>query len=408
MSWPPRRGEVDMPRETLLRVVKKSASSVTPLRSERMERLFRVSDTRALSLLIVFIVLAAYFHLESNGIFFSPRNVSLLLRQASIVAIAAAGVSILIVMGEVDLSIGSAVYLCSVVAASLQTYYGFGTLVTVGATALVGIALGAWQGAWVVGVAIPSFVVTLSGLLSFRGLGYWMSNAQTIAPVTKEFSFLSEGFIPKGTSFVVLAIIAGIGALIILRNHGPAAREGRESRTIIALAALATSIAILAWAFGGFLGIPVALLWVAATGAFLALVMARTKFGRNAYLVGSNREAAVLAGISLERQLLLGFLLMGVLYGVAGVLITARLGASTASSGLFLELDAIAGAVIGGTSLRGGVGTVPGAIAGAILLATIDNGMSILNVSSFLQMVVKGLVLLLALSIDAYVTRRRS
>ena len=121
-----------------MRVAKKPASSVMPQRSERMKGLFRTTDSRALSLLTVFILLAAYFHFESNGIFFSPRNVSLLLRQASIVAIAAAGVSILIVMGEVDLSIGSAVYLCSVAAASLQTYYGFGTLATVGATALVG------------------------------------------------------------------------------------------------------------------------------------------------------------------------------------------------------------------------------------------------------------------------------
>jgi D-xylose transport system permease protein len=136
--------------------------------------------------------------------------------------------------------------------------------------------------------------------------------------------------------------------------------------------------------------------------------MARTKFGRNAYLVGANREAAVLAGISLGRQLMLGFILMGFLYGVAGVLITARLGAATASSGLFLELDAIAGAVIGGTSLRGGIGSVPGAIAGAVLLTTIDNGMSILNVSSFLQMVVKGLVLLFALAFDAVMSKRRS
>jgi D-xylose transport system permease protein len=371
---------------------------------------FRSSDSRTITLVVVFALLTIYFHFASHGIFFSPRNISLLLRQASIAAVVAAGVSILIVMGEIDLSIGSAVYLCSVVAAALQTYYGAGTLETVVATILVGVALGAWQGAWVVAVSIPSFVVTLSGLLAFRGLGYWLSNAQTIAPVTKAFSALSEGFIDKTVSYVMLAVVFALGAASILAGYRRAAQEGRENaaRTGLALIALIGAVGGLAWAFGGFLGIPEALIWVGVIGALLTGLMARTKFGRNAYLVGANREAAVLAGISLGRQLMLGFILMGFLYGVAGVLITARLGAATASSGLFLELDAIAGAVIGGTSLRGGIGSVPGAIAGAVLLTTIDNGMSILNVSSFLQMVVKGLVLLFALAFDAVMSKRRS
>jgi D-xylose transport system permease protein len=143
-------------------------------------------------------------------------------------------------------------------------------------------------------------------------------------------------------------------------------------------------------------------------GVILWLLMARSKFGRNAYLIGSNREAAVLSGINLGRELFWAFVLMGALYGVAGVLVTARLGASTPSAGTFMELDAIAGAVIGGTSLRGGVGTTTGAMIGAVLLTTIDNGMSILDVSSFLQLVVKGMVLLLALAFDAYMVKHRT
>jgi D-xylose transport system permease protein len=223
--------------------------------------------------------------------------------------------------GEIDLSIGSAVYLCSVVAAGLQTYYGAGTLETVAATILVGVALGAWQGAWVVAVSIPSFVVTLSGLLAFRGFGYWLSNAQTIAPVTKAFSALSEGFIDKATSYVMLAVVFALGAASIIAGYRRAAQEGRENaaRTGLALIALIAAVGGLAWAFGGFLGIPEALIWVGVIGALLTGLMARTKFGRNAYLVGANREAAVLAGISLGQQLMLGFILMGFLYGVAGV-----------------------------------------------------------------------------------------
>jgi len=166
-------------------------------------------------------------------------------------------------------------------------------------------------------------------------------------------------------------------------------------------------VGFLAWIFAGFRGIPAALIWVALVGTVLWFVMTRTVFGRNAYLTGSNREASILAGIPLTRLLYQGFVLMGALYGVAGTLVTARLGASTPTTGMYMELDAIAAAVIGGTALKGGIGSVPGAIFGAILLAAIDNGMSILNISSFLQLVIKGLVLLFTLAFDAYMTKRR-
>jgi D-xylose transport system permease protein len=179
------------------------------------------------------------------------------------------------------------------------------------------------------------------------------------------------------------------------------------SKVVVWLVALAGIFGFLAWIFGGYQGIPDALVWTAACGVVLWLLMTRSKFGRNAYLIGSNREAAALAGIRVDWQILVGFLIMGALYGIAGTLITARLGAATPSTGTYMELDAIAGAVIGGTSLRGGVGTVAGAMVGCVLLTTIDNGMSIMNVSSFIQLIVKGVVLLLALSIDAYMIRHR-
>jgi D-xylose transport system permease protein len=367
----------------------------------------RIADERLAAMFLVLALLAVYFHIATHGIFFGPRNLSLLLRQGSIAAVAASGVSILIIMGEIDLSIGSAVYLCSVIAASLQANVGMATLPTVLITVLAGVLMAAWQGFWVVKAGIPSFVVTLSGLLAFRGIGYYVSDARTIAPISKSFSFLSEGFIPPTASYVVLALVYAIAATLLIRAHRNSADGGSAITVAVRLAVLLASGMLLAWIFGGYLGIPSAMLWVAAIGIVLTTLMDRTKYGRNTYLIGSNREAAVLAGIPLARHLFLGFLLMGVLYGVAGVLLTSRLGAATPSSGQFLELDAIAGAVIGGTSLRGGVGSVAGAMAGALLLTTIDNGMSLLNVSSFIQLVIKGLVLLAALSVDAYMTRHR-
>jgi D-xylose transport system permease protein len=367
-------------------------------------------EPRALSMLVVFAVLAIVFHVASDGIFFTPRNLSLLLRQASIVAIVAAGVSILMVMGEIDLSIGSAVYLCSVVAATLQVSFGMPVLPTLLLTVAAGMLMGAWNGFWVVRVAVPSFVVTLAGLLAFRGIGYYATDAATIAPMSASFSALSEAFVPPVLSavIIVLALMATL-AFLVRRHHGRGELH-REDRLTLAILVAAASVAaaVLLWVFLGFRGIPAALLWVVAGGVILWVLMSRTPFGRNAYVVGANREAAELAGISLGRQLFWGFVLMGVMYGIAGTLLTARLSASTPTAGSYLELDAIAAAVIGGTSLRGGVGTIPGAIIGAVLLALIDNGMSILNISSFIQLVVKGMVLLIAIAFDAYMIRHRT
>jgi D-xylose transport system permease protein len=365
---------------------------------------------QALSMLVVFVLLAIAFNIAAHGVFFTPRNMSLLLRQASLVAVLSGGVSVLMVMGEIDLSIGSGVFLCSVIAATLQVTYGFATLPTVLLTLLTGVVLGAWQGLWVVGISVPSFIVTLGGLLAFRGLGLTLTDAATIAPMQRDFIQLSERFIRPDVSYVILALLFVAGVWTIVQRYRAARERGVAVPTRLAarLLGLIMAVGFLAWAFGGFLGIPTSLVWVSGCGILMWVLMMRTKFGRNAYLIGSNRQASVLAGIGLKRHLLGGFLLMGLLYGVGGVLITARLSAATPSTGTYLELDAIAAAVIGGTSLRGGVGTVPGAMTGAVLLATIDNGMSMLNVSSFIQLMVKGMVLLLALAFDAYVVRRRA
>src|SRR5271165_1202919 len=187
---------------------------VDPRRLGSLSVMRRIADGRLAAMFLVLAVLAIYFHIATNGIFFSPRNLSLLLRQGSIDAVVASGVSILIIMGEIDLSIGSAVYLCSVIAASLQANLGVATLPTVIVTVLAGVLMAAWQGFWVVMVAVPSFVVTLSGLLAFRGIGYYVSDARTIAPVSKSFGFLSEGFIPPTASYFVLAIAYAIAVAL--------------------------------------------------------------------------------------------------------------------------------------------------------------------------------------------------
>lgn len=362
---------------------------------------FLLANRRLITMLTLFLGLCVVFHVASGGIFLSPRNLTLLMRQGAIVSIVAMGVAILIIKGEIDLSIGSSVYLCGVAAGMCQLHFGLGIVLTLLVTLAVGLVLGLWQGTWTVALGVPSFVVTLAGFLAFRGAGYYVTGAETLAPMSDSYSALSEGFLPMSATYGLLAAIYLLGLVAILRSSHDWRRLGQ-------IAVLSVLCGVALWIFAGYRGIPNAVIWVAACWVVLWFLMMRTAFGRNAYLIGSNREAARLAGIEIRKHLVAGFLLMGALYAIAGTLMTARLNASTPAAGLYLELDAIAAAVIGGTSLRGGIGTVTGAIAGAALLVTIDNGMSILNISSFVQMMIKGMVLLLALAADFMLNRRRA
>lgn len=390
------------------------------VRRQLRKELALTISKRTLIFIGIFLVLALFFHLQSDGLFLTPRNLSLLLRQSAILAVLAAGVAILMTMSEIDLSIGSAIFLCGVVSAELATQGNMPLLAIVLITIATGIALGAFQGFWVVYVGIPSFIATLAGLLAFRGVGLLWTNAATVGPVSPEFTALSEGFISPAISLTALGLVTVAGLLFIVgrnvrksRRREISAEQGRiaapaipVSRTVAQLLLFIVPMGVLAWIVGGFLGIPMALVWVTIIVLVVVVLMTKTTFGRNAYLLGANREAAHYSGINVRRTVFTGFLIMGALYGVAGVLLTARIGSSTPGAGEFMELDVIAAAVIGGVSLRGGIGTVGGAVMGALLLTVINNGMSILNISSFAQLVIKGLILLLALGLDAYVTRK--
>lgn len=389
-------------------------------RSEAQRELRSVLNARAVIFIGVFLALILFFNLQSDGLFFTPRNLSLMLRQGAILGVVAAGVGVLMMMSEIDLSIGSAVFLCGVVAASLSTAGAVPLIVVLLATVATGMVLGALQGVAVVVIGIPSFIATLAGLLAFRGLGLLITNAATVGPVTPDFSAVSESFIPPTPSLILLVIVAVTAAAgVVAGNRRRAMRLSHDAgvpgrwtsaapltRTIAQVLLVVLPMAFLAWIVTGFLGIPTALIWVAVIGLALTVLMTRTTYGRNGYLIGANREAAVYSGIRVRRNVFIAFVLMGALYGVAAVLLTARLGSSTPGAGENLELQAIAAAVIGGISLRGGTGTIAGALMGALLLTLINNGMSLLNISSFSQSVIMGIILILALGLDSYFLRR--
>lgn len=280
------------------------------------------------------------------------------------------------------------------------------------ATIAAGLVMGAWQGFWVARFLVPSFVVTLVGLLVWRGLGFLWTDAATISPMDSNFVWLSEGFVSPVGSLILLGGCFGLWLVFSLRGRLRSAVPGLSDRSLSRFAAralvVAAATAFLAWAAWGFRGLPMAVVIMGAVVLVLTWVMRYTTFGRSLYALGGNREASRLAGLNIGRSILISFCIMGVLYGIAGVLLTARLNGAPPNTGLYLELDAIAAAVIGGASLAGGIGTVPGALVGALLLTTLDNGMSLMNVSSFLQLVVKGFVLLLAVWLDVASRRRRA
>jgi D-xylose transport system permease protein len=348
------------------------------------------------------------FNMLTDGVFLSQRNFSLLLRQSSILGIVSAGMVMLMVARQIDLSAGSAVYLVSAVAAQLTVTYQFGIVPSILCAIVVGVLIGSFQGLMVSKFNIPAFIVTLAGMLIFRGIGYVWTNAATIGPVSSGFIKISEGYVSLTLSTLLIVFGAAAAVFIHFRNANRLKQWVSFNENfwyklipIILLAGLAS------WVFLGYKGIPMAVAVVVVGIVFMNFLMSNTKFGRNLYVYGGNPEAARLSGIKTSRILFYAFAVMGFIYGIAGVLITARLGSAAPTAGNLLELDAIAASVIGGTSLSGGAGIIPGALVGALLLSAIDNCMSLMNVSSFLQMVVKGLILLAAVWFDFYVRKKK-
>jgi D-xylose transport system permease protein len=341
------------------------------------------------------------------GIFLGAVNFSKLLQQTAVTSVLAVGMLMVIVCGNIDLSVGAVVGLAGGIAALTQ---GWGLIPALVAAILIGLLIGAAQGALVAYVNIPAFIVTLGGLQAWRGLILKLTKGATIPVELPFFRSLGRDFIDPRIG-IGLAVV-GIAAIVWTNIRRSRARQRHGlaplSSGALTVRILVPSIVIIAFIFlmnkAGGVPIPVIfLLAVAIIGAFLT---ANTTFGRYLYAIGGNPDAARLSGINLKRYILAAFCLMGVLAGLASILHTARVGSASPDAGTLMELDAIASCVIGGTSLMGGRGTVFGAVLGALILASLDNGMSLLNVENWAQYVVKGGVLVAAVGFDMFGRRK--
>ena len=318
------------------------------------------SSFRNYTLLFVVALVFAIFYFLTDGIFLSQRNLGLLAVQTAIVGLASISAVMLIVTRNFDLSVGSAVALVGVVLAVLTVRLGWNPWLAVVVSILAGIILGSWNGWWVARVGVSSFIVTLAGMMMFRGLSLIITNGATVAPLPNVLTDFAAGSIPSGPSIVIIGLSI-VGYLWwrwrqIHRAHrfglidDPNTVFFRSIGPVLLAAALAVYISL-----GE--GIPNLILVLGVMATIAEIIMRGTRYGFQLYAVGGNPEAARLSGISLKRVVLINFVIAGFLYGITGVALTSRVsGAIGGTAGLFLELDAIAAAVIGGTSLAGGGG----------------------------------------------------
>ncbi|MRG87512.1 sugar ABC transporter permease [Salinibacillus xinjiangensis] len=361
-------------------------------------------DMQAYTLAIALVLIAIIFSIFTDGEFLSSRNLSNLFNQMSVIAVLAIGMTLIIVAGHIDLSVGSLVGLTGGIAAILQVWYGWDTLSVFLVTIIVGALLGLWQGWWVAYRGVPAFIVTLGGMLIFRGILVGISQGQTVAPLEGGFKQLGNSYLPYSIGYI-LAII-GIVLLIFFTiknrskraNLGLALTPGFIDYGKIAVYSIFTMGIV--YMLNRYLGIPTPMLIVVGLAALFIFISSKTAFGRSVYAIGGNEEAAALSGINIKRNVLWVFILMGALAAVASLILTSRLNAATVGAGEMYELDAIAACVIGGTSLMGGKGKIVGALIGALIMASIDNGMSMMNIETFWQFIVKGLILILAVWLD--------
>ena len=372
------------------------------MQAQQIQQLF--VRYKILALLIAVAIIWVFFHVKTDASFITPGNLSNLFRQMAITGMLACGMVFIIIAGEIDLSIGSQLGLLGGVVAILTVNMGWGTWPSIFAVLALGLVIGAFNGFVVTKMRVPSFIVGLGGMLAFRGIVLYITGSSTIAPAPDNLITIGQGFVPPGVS-------VWIGGLIFLAMVALTARR-RVRRGKLGLQQAALWIDILKLvAIGAFIfgfvrmlndanGIPIPVMILLGLLAVFTYVSTQTVFGRHIYAVGGNMEATRLSGVNVARVKLVVFAIMGLMCAFAGIITVARTGSGSPSAGTGGELDAISACFIGGTSMRGGSGTVYGALIGALVMASLDNGMQLMDVDNSWQMIIKGVILVLAVWVD--------
>ena len=371
------------------------------------------------TMVIVLVAVVVLFAVNTGGKMLLPQNVNNLIAQNAYVFVLATGMLFCILTGgNIDLSVGSVVCFIGAVGGKMMVTNGMNSYLSMLVMVLVGILIGAWQGFWIAYVRIPPFIVTLAGMLVFRGLSNVVLDGMTLAPMPDDFLGLFNNYVPdffgmegfNMTCFLVGVIVCVIYVLMVFKGRITRAKKGYrvEPLTGALIKMILICAAVLAFMFrlAQYKGIPNSLVWIAVVIAIYTYISSKTTVGRYFYAVGGNEKATKLSGINTNRVYFLAYLNMGFLAAIAGMVTTARLNSSNPTAGTNFEMDAIGACFIGGASAYGGTGTVPGVIIGALLMGVLNLGMSIMGVDQNMQKVVKGLVLLAAVIFDVVSKRK--
>ena len=384
-------------------------------------------QTYTMILALVFIWLL--FGFMTDWIFFSPRNLSNLFRQMTIVSFLSIGMVMVIVTGNIDLSVGSSVGLVSAVTAWLQAIFlppllqqwfpgismlaqgTFITCTTILFGLVVGGLIGVIQGWAIAYLGIPAFIVTLGGMLVFRGGVLGITQGKTIVPIEDSFRLIAQGYLPNSLGYAVGFLSVAALFFWLFYNRKQKASYGITLRPFgvdLAQTLLFSGI-IMAFVYlmNSYRGIPNPVLLMVVVALIFTYITGNTRLGRYAYALGGNAEATRLSGVNTKANVFQVFVLMGLLAGVSGIVLTGYVAAGTTSGGVNYELEAIAACVIGGTSLMGGSGSIAGALVGSLIMASLLNGMSVMNMPAFWQFIIRGLVLVLAVYMDVVTKKRR-
>jgi ABC-type xylose transport system, permease component len=376
-------------------------------------------DIRTFTMYAVLVILWLFFtYFTSNHFssletsFLSTRNLSNLMRQMTTVGIIGISMVLVMVSGGIDLAAGAVVGFIGCVAAALQVYYQMGTAETITICLILSVMVYVVQGALISYLDLAPFIVTLGASLVFKGLILVVTKGATIAPLKESLLYFGQAYISPIMSLVLGLLLSALLLISSLQKRASKRKNGTLSesftemlvRWLIITAAIMVAVLIM----NSYRGMPVPVLIMFVLVILLTLVAERTTFGRSIYAIGGNLDAARYSGINVKKNLVFVYAIHGFMIGVAGLVMAARLNASTTNvANMSLELDAIAAAVIGGTSMTGGIGKASGAILGALMMATIDNGMSMMNLDAFWQYIVKGIILVAAVWFDIRTNKKK-
>ncbi len=371
-------------------------------------------NIRQYAMVFALLFIVVMFQILTNGVLLLPQNVTNLIQQNSYILILGMGMLICIVAGAFDMSVGSVAAFVGATSAVFAINLQLDTYSSVGLALAIGVAVGAMQGYFIAYVKVPAFIVTLAGMLVFRGLTQVVLAGRTLAPFPEDYKIVSTGFLPDyfgGTDLHLTTLLIGLlVSLVVVTLQTLKRRKKRKLGMavpprilfLLQVVAVISVLNVFTYWLALYKGMPTVLVLLFVMYVFYDFLTTKTVLGRHIYAMGGNEKAARLSGVSTNRVLFFAFVNMGLLAAIAGIVFTGRLDAATPKAGTGFELDAIAAAYIGGASSSGGIGTILGVIIGGLVMGVLNNGMSIMGVNVDWQLAIKGTVLLVAVVFDVY------